>query len=50
MMQRKKQEYAKTKFSYPSRLVIEKDDNGHETFLEVKRSDPYSTTAEKITK
>ena len=28
----KKKEYAKTKLSYPSRLVIEKEVSGYETF------------------
>ena len=33
---------------YPSRLVVEKNDDGSDSFLEVKKSDPYSTSAEKV--
>ena len=33
---------------YPSRLVIEKNDDGSESFLEVRTSDPYSTSSEKV--
>ena len=43
-----KQAYAKFKVKYPSRLVIEKNNDGSTSFLEVKRSDPYSTEAKDV--